>query len=280
LRNPEIMSEPKVSVVMPAYNAERHVAHAIESILSQTFTALELLVIDDGSEDRTAQIVQEYGDRDPRVRLFRHGTNRNICIALNAGIRSARGPYIARMDADDWSYPYRLERQVAFMDTHPEVGVSGGTIEVCDDQLRPLNRRTYRRTDAEIRQRLFRYSPFAHPAVIYRTSAARAVGGYDPSLADAEDYDFYFRLGVSWKFANLPDLLLRLRTTDRSISQSRGRRQERLTIATRFKARAEYGYSMSPLDLVYTLLQYISSIVIPPRIKFWLFNRLRGRTEP
>jgi glycosyltransferase involved in cell wall biosynthesis len=273
------MSEPRVSVVMPAYNAQRYISQAIESILTQTLTDFEFLVIDDGSEDRTAKIVQEYGDRDARVRLLTHGGNRNICNALNTGIRTARGPYIARMDADDWSYPYRLERQVAFMDAHPEVGVSGGTIEVCDDELRPLNRRTYRRTDAEIRRRLFRYSPFAHPAVIYRTGAARAVGGYDPALADAEDYDFYFRLGIAWKFANLPDLLLRLRTTEKSISQSRGRRQERLTIATRFKARAEYGYSMSLLDLVYTLLQYISSYLIPPRVKFWLFNRLRGRTE-
>jgi glycosyltransferase involved in cell wall biosynthesis len=264
---------------MPAYNAERYIAQAMDSILTQTLANLELIVVDDGSLDDTAEMVRRYADRDRRVRLLEHEANRNICHALNTGIEAARGAYVARMDADDWSYPYRLERQVAFMDAHPDVGVSGGTIEVCDEQLRPLNRRTYRRTDREIRQRLFRYSPFAHPTVIYRTSAAREVGGYDPALADAEDYDFFFRLGRRWEFANLTDLLLRLRTTETSISQARGRRQERLTISIRFKARAEYGYSMSWIDVVYTVLQYLSSFLIPPRFKFWLFNRMRMRAE-
>jgi len=271
------MSTPRVSVLMPAYNAERYIAEAVRSILDQTFCDFQLVVVDDGSSDNSTHLVRQCAEHDPRIILIRNGSSRNICNALNRGIEEARGEYVARMDADDWSYPDRLMQQVAFMDAHPDVVVSGGSIEICDGDLKPLNIRTYQQNDEDIRRRLFRHSPFAHPAVIYRTAAARAVGGYNPALADAEDYDFFLRLGSHGHFANLRDLLLRLRTSKDSVSQSKGRRQEHLTIYIRLKASTEYGYQMSGRDHLYTALQYASSFMIPPRMKFWLYNRLRAR---
>lgn len=271
------MGNPKVSVVMPAHNAEAYITHAIDSILGQSFSNFELIVIDDGSHDHTRSIADTFAQRDPRVISLRQEGEANIACALNRGIAESRGIYIARMDADDWSYPTRLERQVEFMEVHRDIVVSGGSIEVCDDALRPLNMRTYRKTDTEIRRRLFRYSPFAHPAVIYRAEVAKDVGGYNPSLSPADDYDFYFRLGLRGLFANLPDVLLKLRTSRGSLSQSQGGRQERLTIYVRLKAATEYGYTFSGADVAYSLLQYASSFVMPPRAKFWLFNRFRSR---
>lgn len=270
---------PRVSVLMPAYNAERYVSEAIESMLDQSFPDFELVVVDDGSTDGTGEIVERFADRDPRVRLVRCEENGGIARALNRGLDAARGEYIVRMDSDDWSYPYRLERQVAFMDANPEVDVSGSAIEVCDRALRPLNVRRYRTTDQELRERVFHYSPFAHPAVIYRTEAARAIGGYNPALSDADDYDFFLRLGRDGQFANLPDVLHRLRTRPDSVSQGKGPRTERLTIYTRFKAAIEYGYPMSGFEFAYSVLQYASTYVIPPRVKFWLFNRIRSRRD-
>src|SRR5947209_5635284 len=115
------LDDPKASVLLPAFNAEEHLPHAIESILCQTFDDFELLVIDDGSEDGTFDIAKHYAERDPRVVVVQCGTNGGIAKALNQGIDLARGEYIARMDADDWSYPYRLERQIEFMEAHPEI---------------------------------------------------------------------------------------------------------------------------------------------------------------
>src|SRR5262245_39958720 len=117
------MSAPLVSVVMPAYNGERFVVEAVRSILAQTFRDFELIVVDDGSTDRTAELVAAEQSRDPRVVVHRQPSNQGFRIALNAGCALARGELIARMDADDVSLPERFERQVAFLRAHPEVGV-------------------------------------------------------------------------------------------------------------------------------------------------------------
>ena len=271
------MIDPRVSVLMPALNAERYISSAIESILGQTFTDFELIVIDDGSTDRTGEIAGCFAKHDSRVSLVTFDQNRGIASALNEGIDVARGQYIARMDADDWSFPCRLERQIDFLDDNKDVDLCGSAIEVCDSDMNPINLRTYPRTDAEIRRRLFRYSPFAHPAIVYRTGAARAVGGYNTALSPADDYDFYLRLGTVGHFANLPDVLHRWRTSRMSSSQANGRRTERLTSYIQCKAAVEYGYKMAVGDVAYMALQYASSFVIPSRVKFWVFNHFRAR---
>ena len=110
---------PRVSVVMPAYNAEKYIGEAIDSILNQTFTDFEFIIIDDGSSDRTADIVKSYSD--PRIRLLANERNSGIVASLNRGIQKATGKYIARMDADDYSRLDRIKKQVDFLDNHPEV---------------------------------------------------------------------------------------------------------------------------------------------------------------
>lgn len=262
---------------MPAYNAERYIALAIDSILHQTFSEFEFIIVDDASTDATPEIIRRFAAQDERITTFRNETNQNLCVTLNRALDAASGEYVARMDADDWSYPDRLQKQVAFMDVNPDVVISGGSMVVCDEELEEKNVRRYHLTDSEIRRKLFRYSPFSHPTIIFRTEAARRVNGFDPALFSAEDYDFYFRIGTQGLFANLNDTLVKLRTHSGSISQRLATRQERLTIAIRFKARAEYGYRMSRTDFAYTLLQYASSFVMPANAKFWLFNRLRRR---
>ena len=105
-----------VSVVIPAYNRERYLADAVDSVLAQTFTDFELLIVDDGSRDRTVEIAKSY--RDPRIRLVRHERNRGVAAARNTGVAEARGAYVAFLDSDDVAYPDRLARQVAFLDAH------------------------------------------------------------------------------------------------------------------------------------------------------------------
>jgi len=266
---------PQVSVLMSAYNEERYVGAAIESILGQTYRDFELIIIDDHSRDATWEIIAGYAGRDPRVKAVRNEKNLGISGALNRGLALARGKYVAKMDADDWSYPDRLEKQIGFMEKNPQVAISGGTMEVCDENLAVLNKRAYNLTDREIRRKIFLYNPFCHPAVVYRTDIAKKVGGY--CLIDSTgDYELYFKLGLHGEFANLPDVLLKYRVNRGSISVYKARSQECDTLYVRLKAVFEYGYRMRPVDKLYFAGQLLSMYLIPQRIKVWIFNRLRS----
>ena len=119
---------PKLSVIMPAYNAEKYIGEAIESILNQTFTDFEFIIIDDGSSDHTADIIK--GFHDERIRFIQNEKNSGVANTLNKGLELSQGEYIARMDADDISLPARFEKQVAFMEANPDVAVVGCGIEL------------------------------------------------------------------------------------------------------------------------------------------------------
>jgi glycosyltransferase involved in cell wall biosynthesis len=267
---------PHVSVLMPAYNAEAYIAEAIESILEQTFSDFEFIIVDDGSTDSTWQIIQSYAVKDSRIVPLRNQKNSQICVSLNNGLQIAKGQYVVRIDSDDTSPNSRIMKQVSFMEANPEIVVSGGAIQICDEAMLPKNIRSYNLSDTVMRSKLFRYSPFAHPSVIYRLDAVKKIGMYNPDLRDAEDYDLYFRLGCIGQFGNLSDVIHNLRLSTESISQTRGRRQEMLTLFIRLKALFEYSYKMTWGDKLYFVLQLGSMLVIPNKLKFWLFNKLRG----
>ena len=273
------MARPKVSVVMPAYNAERYVADAIESILNQTFRDFEFLIIDDCSKDGTGKIIRDYASTDNRIVFIQNERNLKIGKTLNKGIGLARGRYVCRMDADDLSYLDRLEKQVTFMERNPNVVISGGTMEVCDEEMNVISKRKYNLTDESIRKKLFRYSPFCHATTIYRREAAIEIGGYNELLPPAEDYDFYFRIGKLGLFGNLPDTLYKMRVNRSGASFSNVRRQEYLTLYIRLKAVNEYGYPMGSLNKIYFLAQFASMFCIPSRAKYWLFNSIRSITK-
>jgi len=124
------MVEPKVTVLMPVYNGERYLNEAVDSILGQTFTDFEFLIIDDASTDKTPEILRSYDD--PRIRVVTNEENLGLSKSLNKGLALARGEFIARMDADDVSYPYRLQVQHEFMTQHPGAGVIGSWAEYID----------------------------------------------------------------------------------------------------------------------------------------------------
>jgi hypothetical protein len=194
---------------MPVFNGEPYLAAAIESILAQTFADFELLIIDDGSTDRSRQIVQAFGD--PRVRLLCNERNLRLIATLNRGLDEAQGEYVARMDADDISLPGRLEAQVAFLDRYPEIGVLGTGFQMIDAQgtlgaevLLPAG-------NALIRWNLALRSPLAHPTVMMRRSVIAAIGGYRSEPLHCEDYDLWWRASEVTGIANLPTVLLKLR---------------------------------------------------------------------
>lgn len=225
---------PRVSVVMPVLNVERFLAEALTSILDQTFTDFELVVVDDGSTDSSPAILEQFALRDPRLRVVRQ-EQAGLTPALNRGWRLARAPYIARMDGDDVALPDRLERQVVFLDGHPRVGVVGGAFVVLTELGERLGTITYSTADRELRRDLQRYNCIPHPTAMIRREALERVGGY--RLERAEDYDLWLRIAEDWEIANLPEPVLLYRHHPRQYSVAHLDRQAAGALAARAAAR-------------------------------------------
>jgi glycosyltransferase involved in cell wall biosynthesis len=203
------MATPCVSVLMPVFNGEPYLAEAIESILHQTFRDYELIIINDGSTDGSAAIIERYRRADSRIRAYDQ-SNCGLAATLNRGLGLARGEYIARMDQDDISLNGRLAAQVAFMTAHREVGICGAWVETFDP-----SRRTVLQLPAEnalIRSWLLFESVLPHPSVVMRRKVLSKAGlFYDESCMHAEDYDLWVRASRCTALANVPQVLLRYR---------------------------------------------------------------------
>jgi len=199
---------------MPVHNGENYLKEAIDSILAQTFNDFEFLIIDDGSNDRSCHIIESYDD--PRIVLVINKENRGTVHVLNQGITLAKGRYIVRMDADDISLPTRLERQVSFMDNHPDIGISGtGMRLIKKGKLK--NVRTQPTNDQELKIQLLFSTCFFHPTVIMRTPLAKA-HPYPDNLIYTQDYNFWTRLVSATRFANLDEILLYFREHENQTS--------------------------------------------------------------
>jgi glycosyltransferase involved in cell wall biosynthesis len=196
---------PEVSVVMPVYNAAAYLEDALDSMLRQTFEAFELIAIDDGCTDGSREILERYRRQDARITVLEQD-HRGIVAALNAGFARARGAFIARMDADDVSLPQRLARQVAFMRTHPDVGVCGCWLRSLGEQ-HPYRFRYEAQHDAIVCNLLFG-SPMPHPAVLFRAEAVADLDGpYHDDYPHTEDYALWIRLSGTTRFANISKVL-------------------------------------------------------------------------
>lgn len=184
---------PKVSIIMATYNCENTLRKSINSIVAQTFTDWEFVICDDCSVDGTYGILLEYKKQYPeKFIILRNKENSKLAFSLNRGLKTAKGEYIARMDGDDESLPERLEKQVAFLDSHPEYSVVGTAMIPFDENgIRPTR---FAKEIPESRDMVSR-SPFFHATIMMRKEAYAAVGGYTVSkrTARAQDYDMWFR---------------------------------------------------------------------------------------
>jgi hypothetical protein len=237
----------RVSVVLPVRDAAPYLADAVESVLAQTETDLELVAVDDGSTDDSPAMLERFAQADARVRVFRQPPS-GLAAALNRGVAEARAPYLARMDADDVALPHRLERQLGLLDARRDVGVVGSAFRFLGPGGRVV---AYPTRDADIRRALAEYNCIAHPTATIRADALRDVGGY--RLANAEDYDLWLRLAERWRLANLAEPLLLYRHHQRQFSVSSIRSQAVGALAVQAAARARRAGGADPLDGVHDL---------------------------
>lgn len=229
---------PKISVILPVYNGEKYLSEAINSILSQTYRDFELIVINDCSSDRTSEILASY--TDDRLRIVNNSSNLKTSRSLNKGIELAQGQFIARMDADDISLPIRFEKQIAFLESHPEIGVVGSCIKQIDENGNFI-RNIFLQTRSEtIKWELFFGSPLAHPAVMMRAEVVKSSGGYSNNVFFAADYELWTRLIKITRFANLSEFLLFYRMHSENVSIKYRQDQVRTVIRFQELAQSEY----------------------------------------
>ena len=207
---------PKVTVLMSVYNGERYLREAVDSVLAQTFTDYEFVIVDDGSTDDTAAILDSYAD--PRIVRLTNERNIGLTESLNRGLSIAQGMYVARMDADDVSLPERFAKQVQFLDEHPDIGVLGTGFEVIDDVGTPGVKVLFPTEPGLVRWQMFFHCCIVHPSVMVRRTVYERLGGYNPDVRHSEDYELWLRAALETQIANLPDVLFQLRKHDQNKS--------------------------------------------------------------
>lgn len=214
------MHSPRVSVIMPVYNGEKYLKKAIEGILSQTFKDFELIIINDGSNDKTLEIIKSYADS--RIRLISQ-ENKGIIYSLNRGIAESRGKYIARMDADDISLPERLEKQREFLENNPEYGIIGSTYFIMNQDGAITGVQPVLLYDEDLKNEIIFQTVFGHGTVMMRKNIINWLGGYSDSKNSlhVEDYELWIRIAQKTKIANLPDILYIWRVNPEGISRSK-----------------------------------------------------------
>lgn len=212
---------PSVSVVMSCYNASRWLEEAIESVLKQTYGNFELIIIDDGATDGTAEILKVYAARDKRIRIITK-PNTGLADSLNVGIDQAKGEWIARLDADDICLPDRLEKQVEFISKHTDVILLGCGCFETDANGKTIKGHRYPERHGSLVHNIETANRFfIHSSAFYKRGVVRQVGGYNVLFKRAQDKDLWLRLSQVGKIACLPDILVKLRRHETSISYNK-----------------------------------------------------------
>jgi len=211
------MAHPNITVLMPVYNREQYIRGAVESILRQTFKDFEFIIVNDGSTDKTKEILEDYADK--RIKIISNKKNLGQPEALNIGLNIAHGKYIAIMDSDDISLPKRLATQVRYMQKHPETGILGTAEKRIDKNGRTLEIGIFPGKQGVIKWSLILGGwCISHPSVMMRRTLIRQLSGYSKAHLLAEDYELWTRAIFHTQITNIPDVLICRRVWEKSAS--------------------------------------------------------------
>ena len=267
---------PRVSVIMPVYNAERYLEKAARSILDQSFADIELIAIDDGSTDSSPAILERLAV-DPRLRVISNPRNLGIVKTRNRGLAAVHSAaeFVAMMDSDDISLPHRIAAQIRHFELHPNCALVGSHNFIIDETDRVIGRRTYPIDYDSICRVITRYNPIAQPVAMIRRSVLRQVGDYDERYPRCQDYDLWCRIAEHHPIANVDDFLLQYR-----ISASQGKTTHlkeslrlTLTIQRHYLFHPRF---MNPLNVAAWLAQ-ATLLRLPDALVMRAFKALRYR---
>jgi glycosyltransferase involved in cell wall biosynthesis len=229
----------KIGVLLPVYNVEAYVAEALESIQTQTFTDIEIVIVDDGSTDKTLRIVEQIASTDSRIKIVRAPRNLGLPLALNLGLQFCRAPFIARMDGDDIALPPRLEKQLRFLEENQGIGLVGCATSAIDEHGRSipgLGVSVKPITQEAIARTALLAPPCSH-IWLARREVYDTLSGYR-EISVAEDYDFLLRaISAGFRITNLPESLMLIRTRSGNISSRLEQRKAHYYIANLYRER-------------------------------------------
>lgn len=236
----------KVSVVMPAYNAEKYIDESIKSILNQSYNNFEFIIINDGSTDRTKDIILSYSDK--RIVYLENEKNSGIVITLNRGLEKANGKYIARMDADDIAAKTRLAKQVAYMEKNEDVGVLGTGVRLFGENIQEEGR-VFTRNSEQLKAELIFNSCVAHPTVMIRSSVLKDNQlKYNSEYAGAEDYLLWWEIAKVSKIATLSDALVKYRIHSTQVTKTKDERYYKMMQKLMEIRFADIGYKATEIE--------------------------------
>lgn len=237
---------PKISVVMPAYNAEKYIGESIDSILNQTYGDFEFIIINDGSRDSTKEIILSYSDN--RIVYLENEINSGIVVTLNKGLKYATGEYIARMDADDIAVAERLEKQIEFMEKNKDVGVLGTGICIFGEDVQE-QARVFTTNPEQLKAELIFNSCIAHPTVMMRSNILKNNGlSYDLEYAGAEDYNLWWKIAKVSRIATIPDLLVKYRIHSSQITKKKDEKYYKMMIKLMEERFSDIGFKSSDIE--------------------------------
>ena len=239
------MKNPKITVLMSVYNGEEYLEDAIDSILSQTFKDFEFLIINDGSIDKTAEILKSYNDL--RIKIINNKENIGLTKSLNKGLKIAQGEYIARQDADDISMTERLEKEVEFLDNHQDYAVVGTCLQVIEDSDNSTGYIEKPEKDSDIRDFLKKDNCIGHGSAMIRKASFENVGlYYDEFMEKSQDYELWLRISKKYKIHNIPEYLYSWRNHKENISMKCKNEQKHFVEAA--KVRSNWNNEMKKTD--------------------------------
>lgn len=209
---------PSISVIMPVYNAEKHIKQSIESVLSQTYESFEFIIIDDGSTDASCNIVRSFSD--PRIKLYQQD-HRGVADSLNKGIALSTTDIIARQDADDISHPERFEKQFDFLSINKDVGLLGTSANLINDKGDTIKSLDFPCDNDALQKYIKNANPFIHGSVFMRKKCLKSVGLYRQQFLLAQSYDMWLRLSERYEIANLSEKLYQYRVWDNAVSNKK-----------------------------------------------------------
>ena len=251
---------PRVSVVTSVYNGEAYVEECIDSILNQTFQDFEYIILNNGSTDRTAEILNHY--TDSRIHII-HQENLGISRSLNKGINLSKSELIARLDADDYALPQRLEKQIAFMEQHPKVVLCGSRFkELVGEKFFP-QKVQFVEQDKDIRKTISCFNPFSHSTTMIRKAVFTKIGGYNKNFEYSQDYDLWIRLLNVGEASILKEELVVARLAEQSTSYENRRKQKLEGLQVRWQAFKQFGGN--PGAALYYFLKSIAGLIYPSK---------------
>lgn len=220
---------PIFSVLMPVFNSEQFVADAIKSILKQSFKDFEFLILDDASTDKSFEIIKDFENKDPRIKVFQNEKNLGVVESRNKLINLSKGRYIAWIDSDDIALENRFEKQIKFLEEHSEIGMVGAYPVIIDENGRKTGKWWFETDPQKLKIELFFHSPFLSSSVVIRKSALPQ-NFYDSKFPVAEDFDLYSKISEHSEITNIPEILVEYRINSKGLSKSNTEKMEQLSV--------------------------------------------------